>query len=285
MLRLFRSKLFVFILVILTILVVMGISSKPDSKMHYIGDVISVPLAPVQRFFSFIGDKIEGSVTFFKDTKAVKQENDQLKVKLDQLEAEKRNLLRYEEENKELREALNLKNQFNSYDSVGGNIIAKDMGNWFNIFTIDRGSEDGITSDSPVITSKGLVGSVTETWPLSSKVLSIIDADSTVSAMVSKSMDVVIVRGDLNLKNQGLCRMDYIPMGLDLEVGDTIETSGVGGIFPRGILIGKVEKVIQASNELNRYAIIKPAVDFKRLQEVFVLKSKTKNMDTGSTKK
>lgn len=272
-------------MVALVLLVIMGVSAKKDSKLHYIGDVISVPLSPVQNFFSFLGEKVQGSLTYFQDTKALKKENDELKAKVDKLEDENRTLQRYAEENKSLREALNLKDQFKDYDYVGGNIIAKDLGNWFNIFTIDRGGNDGVTVDSPVITSKGLVGSVTETAPLTAKVLSIIDVDSTVSAIIAKTGDVVKVSGDLNLKNQGLCRMDYIPLGLDLEVGDQVQTSGVGGIYPRGILIGKVKQVIQANNELNRYAIIEPAVDFKRLQEVFVLKSKNKNTGTDNTKK
>ena len=283
--RLIKNKVFILMMVALVLLIVMGLSAKKDSKLHYIGDAISVPLAPVQNFFSFLGDKVEGSLTYFKDSKELKKENDALKVKVDNLEAENRKLLRYEEENKTLRDALNLKDQFKDYEYVGGNVIAKDLGNWFNIFNIDRGGNDGITVDSPVITSKGLVGAVTEVQPFTSKILSIIDVDSTVSAIITKSMDVVKVSGDMNLKNQGLCRMDYIPLGLDLEVGDQVETSGVGGIYPRGILIGKVKQVIQANNELNRYAIIEPAVDFKRLQEVFVLKSKNNNTGTDNTKK
>ena len=129
------------------------------------------------------------------------------------------------------------------------------------------------------------VGNISQTLPFTSKVLSIIDVDSTVSAIVSKSMDFVLVKGDLNLKNQGLCRMDILSTTLNLDVGDTVETSGIGGIFPRGLLIGKVKQVIQTNNELTRYAIIEPAVDFQRLQAVIVLKSKIKNNGTGSVSK
>jgi rod shape-determining protein MreC len=277
--------LFVFTLITIIILISIGVSTNKDSKLHYIGDAISVPLEPVQSFFSYIGQQIEGSVTFFNDTKALKAQNVKLKETLDQLQAQNRTLLRYEQENKDLKAQLDLKDQFKDYVSVGGNIIAKDIGNWFNIFTIDRGNSDGLTVNSPVITSRGLVGSVYETLPFTSKVLSIIDIDSTVSAIISKSLGPALVKGDLNLKNQGLCRMEFLSMDLDVAVGDTVETSGIGSIYPRGILIGKVKQLIQTNNELNRYAIIEPAVDFKRLQEVSVLKSKTKNNSTGSEKK
>jgi len=85
---------------------------------------------------------------------------------------------------------------------------------------------------------------------------------------------LVFVKGDLQLKNQGLCRLDNIFPDMDIAVGDTIETSGLGGIYPKGIIIGKVKEVRRKTNDLNRYAIIEPAVDFKRLEEVFVLESK-----------
>ncbi|RCX20810.1 rod shape-determining protein MreC [Anaerobacterium chartisolvens] len=282
LLRLLKNKVLILIAVTLSIFIVMGLSAGESRKTAYIGNALNVPLSPLQSFFSFIGDNIEGTFIFFRDMKSMEEENKELKAEIDRLENENRSLLRYREENKSLREALDLKNQFNDYKSIGGNIIAKDAGNWFNVFTIDRGSNEGITENSPVITSKGLIGSVIEAAPFSSKVLSIIDVDSTVSAVISKSTDIVKVRGDLKLKDQGLCRMDYIPAELELEIGDTVETTGLGGIFPRGILIGTVKEIRQEANELDRYAVIEPAADFKRLQEVFVLKSKYNNAGKAS---
>ncbi len=284
MFRIFKSKVFLLVLLTLVLLITVALSTGYTSQLHYITDIINVPLSPVQKFFSAAGQKVEGSLNFFGDVRTLRQENEILKVKIDELENENRALQRHREENKILRETLNLKNQFSDYDTIGGNIIAKDTGNWFNIFTIDRGTSEGITGNSPVITSRGLVGSIREAGTFSSKVLSIIDVDSTISAVISKSMDVVRVRGDLKLKDRGLCRMDYIELDTDVAVGDFIETSGVGGIFPRGILIGKVVGVSRTENSLDRYAIVQPTVDFKKLQEVFVLRSKIKTV-TGSAQK
>ncbi|MCX7711359.1 MAG: rod shape-determining protein MreC [Clostridia bacterium] len=286
MLRLFKSKLFILVLTTLVILIVMGVSTNQNSSVNQFGNVLSVILSPGQKFLSYCGQKMEGSFTFFNDIKAVKKENEELKARLDQLEKERIELEDYKVKNKELREALNLKDQFGDYVFLGANIIAKDPGNWFDVFNIDRGSKDGISSDYPVITSKGLVGKVTTPGLLSSKVIAIIDSDSTVSARISKTRDLVLVRGDLSLKDQGLCRMDYIPPDADIAVGDTIETSGVGGIFPKGIVIGKVKKVLQDNSVMTRYAVIEPAVDFKRLEEVLVLKEKVENKssETGNVK-
>lgn len=285
MLRLFKSKLFILLITSLIILIVMGVSTNQSSNVNHVGNILSVVLSPGQKFLTYCSQKVEGSLSFFNDIKEIKKENEELKIKVDQLEKERLELLDYKVKNKELKEALNLKDQFSEYDFLGANIIAKDAGNWFDIFTIDRGGKDGIDSDFPVITSKGLVGKVTVPGILSSKVITIIDSDSTVSARISKTRDLVLVRGDMTLKDQGLCRLDYIPPDADVSIGDTIETSGIGGIFPKGIIIGRVKQVMQVNSEMTRYAIIEPAVDFKRLEEVFVLKDKAANsVKDGSEK-
>ena len=283
MLRLFRNKFFLLALLTILLLVLIGVSSRADSPVNTVGNSLSIPWAPFQKVASFLEDKIGGIFVYFEDMKELKRENDELRAKLDEMEKETRDLNRLREENRILRETLNLKDQFSDYISIGGNIIAKDVGNWFNIFTIDAGTKDGVAIDSPVITNKGLVGSIYQTGPLSSKVISIIDVDSAVSALVNNY--IVIVRGDINLKDQGLLRMDRIPVELDLKVGDTVETSGVGGIFPKGILIGKVIEIREGDTDLNRYAVVEPAVDFQRLREVFVLVDKTKNTETGNGEK
>lgn len=285
MLRIFKNKLFLLILFTMIIFIVMGVSSKQESKANWFGNAINITFSPLQKFFSFSGQKIDASLSFFKDISAVKKENQELKARIDQLEKDTKDLEEYKKKNKDLRDALNLKDQFHDYEFIGANIIAKDPGNWFNIFTIDIGRKDGIVNNCPVITSRGLVGSVYNSGVLSSKVITIIDMDSTVSARISKSREMVRVKGDITLKDEGLCRMDYISPEADVAVGDTIETSGMGGIFPKGIVIGKVKEVRQTNNELSRYAIIEPVVDFKRLEEVFVLKSKSNNTEVGSSEK
>ena len=284
MLRLFKKKFVLLLLATVVILIVIGVSSNQSSSLNTVGNIISVPFTPVQRFFTFIGQKVEGSFTYFKDIQTLKQENESLKTKIDQMEKDNRDLARFRQENETLRETLKLKDQFNNYDYIGGNMIAKDAGNFFNVFTIDSGSNEGVTVDSPVITSKGLVGSIIGTSPFTSKVISVIDSDSTVFAVNSRTMELVRVKGDLKLKDQGLCKMDYSEK--DIEVGDSIETSGLDGRYPKGIVIGTVIEVKGDENQFDRYAIIQPAVNFKQLQSVFVLKSKSNNLiGTGSAKK
>ncbi len=286
MLRLFRSKWFIVSLVTIVLIVVMGVSANKSSKLNWLNNIISVPLTPVQSFFSSVGQKVEDSLSFFKDMEAVKKENEELRAEVAELQKHSREYSVLKSKNEELRQALSLKEQFGDYTVLGANIIAIDPGNWFNVFTVDIGSRDGVQADYPVVTNaKGLVGRVLSSDISSSKVLTIIDEESAVSGWISKAGGGhAVVRGDLTLKEKGLCKMDYIPLEVDVEVGDVIETSGVGGVYPKGIVIGEVIEVRKANSELDRYAIIQPLADFKRLEEVYVLKS-NEIQETGSVEK
>lgn len=277
MLRLFKNKIFILIFITVVTLVVIGISSIQNSKINFVGDVFSSVLSPFQRFINYSDKKINDFFAHFEDVDQLRKENEDLKLTVSKLVYENEKLIELKVKNEELRRALDIKDQYSNMDMIGANIIAKDMGNWFDIFTIDRGSKDGISNNYPIVTSNGLVGRVMQTDVFSSKVIAIIDEDSSISARLSRTSDLVIVKGDRKLKEQGLCIMNYIPADADISAGDRVETSGVGGIYPKGILIGKVKEVRQRTNELDRYAIIEPVVDFKRLEEVFILKDKKIN--------
>ncbi|HPU41478.1 MAG TPA: rod shape-determining protein MreC [Acetivibrio clariflavus] len=282
MLRLFKNKIFILISITIILLIVMGLSSVQNGKINYVGDIFSTILSPFQRFINYSDKKINDFFAHFEDIDKLRKENEVLKQKVHELVYENEKLIDLKIKNEELRRALDIKDQYSTMDMVGANTIAKDMGNWFDIFTIDRGTKDGIEIDYPVVTSNGLVGRVMQTDLFTSKVISIIDEDSSISARLSKTSDLVVVKGDRKLKDQGLCIMNYIPADADVSAGDRVETSGVGGIYPKGILIGTVKEVRQRTNELDRYAIIEPVVDFKRLEEVFILKPKTINNNETS---
>lgn len=272
--RLIRSKWFILGLVVVILLSLAALSASLKNGTGFFENLITVPLTPLQNAIAFLSGKIGGFFAYFEDVKITKAQNEELNRRISELEQEILHIRQLEKENQELRDALKLKDQYDEYEFIGSSIIAKDPGNWFEIFTINCGSKDGIDVDSPVITAYGLVGRVCETDLLSSRVISLIDLDSTVSARFSNSRDTIIVRGDVNLKSKGLCRADYISPEMDIKPGDIVETSGLGGIFPKGIIIGKVEQIVRNEGQYDSYAIIRPIVDFKRLEEVIVLDKK-----------
>ncbi len=272
--RFFTNKIFILVVVVILLLALAAVSYSEMSGVNIISNIISVPAAPLQRAYAFVTGKVGDFFGYFEDVKLLKTENERLNQRISELEQQILDIDKLTKENKELRDALDFKDQYEEYDFLGASIIAKDPGNWFDVFTVNRGMNDNIVNNSPVITSYGLVGRVSKTDLITSRVVSIIDMDSTVSARLSKSRDLIVVRGDVELRSKGLCRVDYIPPNTDVMPGDTVETSGVGGLYPQGIIIGKVVKVIRNEGQYDSYAIIQPVVDFKRLEEVIILKKK-----------
>lgn len=269
-----RSKALIVLIISLVLVVCIGLTLNPLSNINWIGNLISIPFTSVENLFSYTGNKVEEGIGLFNDVKKLKAENEKLKAEIDKLNNERTEYLRFKSENDDLKKALGMKEQLAGYDFVGANIIARDGGNLFNIFLTDKGSTNGIAYNMPVITGKGLVGKVAASQPFSSKIISIIEDGSAVSAVVSKSRDYVVVKGDAKLAKEGLCKLEYIPEDLDLSQGDIIETSGIGGIYPKGIIIGTVKEVRTGENDLDRYAIVQPAADLKRLSQVVILKNK-----------
>lgn len=267
-----RSKWFLLVSICLFLLVLTGLSKSIPIIPEAVGRYVSIPFAPVEKLVTMGANKIEDATTFFRDIQTVRKENEDLKAQIDSVEKENRELKEFRQENKDLRKALNIKDQFASMEPIGANIIAKDAGNWFDTFIVDRGINDGISNDFPVITSEGLVGRVTQPNSVSSKVEALIDRNTIISARISQKGDLVRVKGDIQYRDMGLCIMDRIPPEADIVAGDIVETSGIGGIYPRGILIGKVKEIRKSNDEINKYAIIEPAVDFRRLDEVIILK-------------
>ncbi len=276
MLGFLRSRIFILTLITVILLIIMGITSRTDSKFNAIRDIVGVPLSPIQKLLNSVGREINDSLKYFENINKLKNENEELKRQFKILENENRDYQMLKDKNEQLMEALNLKNRFDDYEIIGGNVIAKDPGNWFYIFRIDRGTRDGIHNNDTVVSrDKGLVGRVDFAGLTSSIIVSVIDENSVISAYIrGEDGGYVRVRGDIRLKDEGFCRMDYIPFDVNVEVGDVIETSGLGGIYPMGIIIGKVVEVRKSGSDMSRYGIIKPEADLKKLEEIFILKDK-----------
>ncbi|HEY8420668.1 MAG TPA: rod shape-determining protein MreC [Thermoclostridium sp.] len=269
--RIFGSKIFIISLVMVLLFVLAALTAGENSKANVIRNVLTVPLSPLQKGIGAVSDWIKNSVNFFREVRTARAENEELKKKIQQMEHELEKVYSLQKENENLKKILSFKEQF-TQETVGCNIIAKDSGNLFETFTIDRGSKDGISVNDPVINANGLVGRVARVDLLTSKVVSIIDTESSVSARLSKSRDLVILRGDSQLRTEGLCRLDYIPPDVEVAVGDKVETSGMSSLYPKGIIIGEIIQIVKNEGQFDYYAIVKPAVDFRRLEEVVVIK-------------
>lgn len=231
---------------------------------------------PMQRGINYVGRWISDKTDNLKDLKDVMEENARLKTQVDELTSELNTIKLEQYELNNLRELLELDQKYPSYEKVAANVIGKDAGNWFSIFTIDKGKKDGIEPDMNVIAGSGLVGIVTDVGPNYAKVRSIIDDVSKVSGMVLTTSDRCIVHGDLQEMNanQNILFTDLKDSDDEVEAGDPVVTSNISDKYLQGILIGYLSSIEKDSNNLTKSGTVTPAVDFEHVAEVLVILDK-----------
>ncbi|MCD7818915.1 MAG: rod shape-determining protein MreC [Lachnospiraceae bacterium] len=241
-------------------------------------------ITPVQKGINSFGIWMSGLTDNFEDAETLREENESLKEQVATLTEENSLLVQDHEELERLRELYDLDEQYSDYEKVGANIIAKESGNWFNLFTIDKGSDDGIEKDMNVIADGGLVGIITEVGSNWATVRSIIDDESNVSAMVSTTSDQCIISGDLTLIDEGSLSLTRLTdTDNAVHVGDKVVTSYISENYLPGILIGYISELNNDSNNLTKSGYITPVVDFRHLQEVLVILELKEYVPSDST--
>lgn len=218
-------------------------------------------------------DKLGNTVSYFKGISRLNSENEKLKEELLSARAQLSSLKLVEQENAQLSSLLKMQEEYSDLPTIGARVIAKDPGNWFTSFLIDKGANYGLKKNMAVITAEGLVGKITECGYNYSKVVSIIDDSDAVSAQSVRTNSVGYVTADFSEEAQ--CKMQYSESSSDILVGDEIVTSYISEIYPRGISIGHVKKLVTDDKTSMKYAIIEPSVDFSRLDHVLVINKNT----------
>ncbi len=273
-----------YILFVLTVLCVgtMSLSFLTDFDGGPLNVISGYVLIPVQRGINSAGGWMRSKVENLEELTAVRGENESLKEQVAELTLENNSLLQERYELAELRRLYDLDNEYGSLDKIAANVIGKDTGNWFHMFLIDKGSDDGIRVDMNVIAGGGLVGIVTKTGPDWAQVRSIIDDMSNVSAMVLKNSDLCYVRGDLQMMTEGTMQLNELRDPNDeVEQGDKVVTSHVSAKFHKGILIGYVNEIHTDANNLTKSGSLTPAVDFEHLSTVLVITDLKQQVDVN----
>ncbi len=258
------------IITILLLIILVFLSNTDTQKLSYVESAVSSIVMPIQNGLTYLKNKLAGNDEFFTSVATLKEENDELKQKNSELEQSLRELEIIKSENATLKEYVNLTDKYKDYTTIPAYIINKNISNYNSLFVINVGEEDGIKENMTVIADKGLVGHVVSVSKNVSKVQTIIDTASNVSSTITTSRDSIVCSG--MLKEKKLKAM-YIPTDANLIIGDSIETSGMGGIYPKGIHIGNIEHIVNANNVTDRYAVISPAVDFEKVETVLVIKN------------
>ncbi|MDD4364036.1 MAG: rod shape-determining protein MreC, partial [Atribacterota bacterium] len=156
------------------------------------------------------------------------------------------------------------------YEMMVANIVGREPANWFHSITIDRGINDEVENDMGVANYKGLVGKIVETKQNNSQVLLLIDQGCSVGAMVQRTREIGVIKGG---PDTSYCYLDYISHDADIKINDIVVTSGMGSTIPKGIPIGQVVAIQKEKHDLFQRILVKPEVDFNKLEEVFIVKN------------
>lgn len=257
------------IILTIIVLILVVIFSNNDNNSSFIENIASKIVMPIQNGLTYIKNQISGNSAFFTNINTLQSENEELKTKNSELEQSLKELESIKTENETLKEYLNLTEKYSDYKTIPGDVINKDISNYSKTITLNIGSNDGVEPEMTVIAEEGLVGYVVSVTDSTAKVQTIIDPSSSVSSMMSTTKDSIVCKG--TLEDDSTLKAMYIPTEASVIQGDSIQTSGLGGKYPKGLQVGTITKVVETDNLTDRYAIVETAVDFDKLNSVLVI--------------
>ncbi len=265
-----KRNLIIIILITVVVLSVAAFSMRTGNSA--VSNVVGSIISPVQKVTAVAvnstGNFFKNIFNSGKNAKEVKK----LQEEVLSLQSQLRMIEGYKEENIRIRALIDLNDNRKDIKSVGANIIGRDSTEFHNTLTIDKGSKDGIKKNAVVTVPEGLVGIVCEVGYNFSKVRTLYDSECSVAAVCPRSGDLGVVESSGTLSDQGQCKMRYIDKAAKIVAGDMIETSGTGGVCPRGILIGKVNDIKEDSRKLTLNAVVETSVNIDSIDKVLVSK-------------
>ena len=271
---------YIVIIIIVIIMLFFGIFSytlKEDRKLNAVESLIKDAIVGVQKVVYAPFNYIFNLFSDFQELEKIKEENDILKTSIDRNSAIETENIELRRQIEALKEELNIDYVLTDYEYLNATVVSRNIGYWYNTLTIDKGSHNGIETDMVVVNSTGLIGNVVSTTNFTSEVRLITTSDT------NNKISVSITNGE-NKLNGLINGYDYENKTLEVEgisnteevaIGDKVYTSGLGGVFPSGILIGTVESINTDEYDLAKIINVKPSADFDDINYVSILKRKS----------
>ena len=259
------------IIITIVVLILIVIFSNKEANTSFFENVANKLVMPIQNGLTYVKNKVSGNSSFFTDISNLKTENKELQEKNSKLEQSLRELENIKTENETLKEYLGLTEKYGEYKTIPGYVINKEINNYSKTLIINIGKQDGIEENMTVIADEGLVGHVISVTDNTAKIRTIVDTSSSISCLMSSSKDSIVCKGTLDSNTE--IKAMYIPTDANLVQGDSVDTSGLGGIYPKGIHVGTIKKIVTTKNMTDRYALVETAVDFNKLNTVLVVKN------------
>ncbi len=268
-----HKKLIIFGCIVLAICIFMALATLQRNRASIFENAFNTLFSPVQKIATGMSDGVGGFFNYLLEMQDYKEANGVLARRVAEMEQKYRSAEDYRAENEQLRALLELKSDnYAAYETTGAKVIGWSSDNWYNIYTIDKGSLDGIQAQDTVVTELGLVGRVQEVGLNWARVTTVVDSSSTVGVSVVRTGDVAMLDGDAQLGKEGMCKLNFVNKEAEIVVGDLLETSGLGDVFAPGIHIGRVTELHADSTGVNQYAVVEPAVNFAKTRYVLVIR-------------
>ena len=271
-----KNKPLIIALILTIVLIVLLFTTSGNATDGGAVSIFGKLIAPLQEGLYTATEGISGALGGGTEEDATGLQNAtgaELREKVKSLENQVREMEEQQAENERLRNLLSMKNELGAYETIAARVIGKNSGQWFRQFTVDVGTNDGIEPNMIVYTADGLMGRVISCSDTYSKISSFMDTQSGVPVLVERTRDNGIVKGieATASDDKNLLALEYLAVNTDIVPGDTVITSGVGGIYPKGIYVGEVLDV-STSDDTENVIRIKSNVDFEHVEEVLIVK-------------
>lgn len=259
--------------VIAVALALMSVFSNTSSPLVNLANTIA---SPFRSAYTAVAEWFNDKQKYYQDYTDLEEENAQLRRELAQMQADIRQAQLDSAENERLKSLLGLQEERPDLteDIVLATVTELAVTNWSATLTVSRGTNDGLEPGDCVMDEEGnLVGTVSDVGTNWATILTLVDTETSIGAQVFRTGDLGVAQGNFSLMGENRLRMDYLPAECDLLGGDLVVTSGLGGYYPSGLVIGSVEEVHLDDSGASSYAVLVPAVEFDQLQQVVVLRS------------
>lgn len=266
------------LLAVLVVVVLLTLVGKLSSGTSPATRAFQTAAAPVNRLLTAGTNGVERLFAYMRGYDELLAENEALKERIAEMEAEVRRSQDANLENEQLRQALGLKQSHTDYDLLDAKIIAWSSSNYASAFDLDKGTFEGVEAGDCVITASGcVVGVVTEAGLYSASVRTLIDPQAAMGAVLQSTGLSAVAEGDFSLMTTGRLRLNYVLENASLEPGDTVLTSGAGGVYPAGLVIGKLTDVGAGEGGYGQYGVITPSAELYSLTQVFIIRDYGEN--------
>lgn len=264
-----RTVLFILLLLAVLMLLTAQVRGADRRRVGPLGTGVLTLLAPLHTTMARGADALARAWALYREIGRLRVENARLREDVERLNQQVARLGETAAAAQRLEKLLGFREQI-PYRAVSARVVGRDPANWFATILIDRGSTDGVVRNAPVVAAEGAVGRVIEVTPFTARVLLLADPRSAVSVLLQQSRDIGVAEGT----GGDVLHLKYLSRAKSVQIGDPVVTSGQGGVFPQGIIVGRLEKLFD-TGKVFKEGVVRPSADLGHLEEILILVPET----------